>query len=480
MKCSHGATWWLVAFISVTLASAASAQLTLTILHSFTAGNDGEQPKASLVQGTDGALYGTTFMGGTNRAGTVFKVQPDGSGNTPLYQFPRNAENPFGLANPSGLIQAMDGGLYGTDSSGGRAGNGSVFRLNPDGTDFTILHDFDHTGGRGYSPSAAVVQGTNGFLYGTTEAGGTFGGGTVFEVGTNGVGFLERYSFGAPFDAQGPKAPLIQGVDGVLYGTTVAGGASAIGGASGYGTIFKINPDGTGEAVLHSFLPTDGDGQRPYGALVQGSDGTLYGVTSEGGSTAHGGSSGGGTIFKINPDGSGYSILHSFDPALPEGKYPWPGLVIGNDGALYGTTQYGGTNNVGVLFRFDPDGSGYTVLYTFGSSPTDGRYPISPLVRAKDGGLFGTAPFGGDMNYGIIFRLAPAPAVITSIRSTSTKLIKLSLTSAPSFNYRIEVSPDQQNWTALTNVYNASGVMEVTDPNAPMSSHGFYRAAWVP
>jgi uncharacterized repeat protein (TIGR03803 family) len=142
----------------------------------------------------------------------------------------------------------------------------------------------------------------------------------VFEVGTNGVGFLERYSFGAPFDAQGPKAPLIQGFDGVLYGTTVAGGASAIGGASGYGTIFKINPDGTGEAVLHSFLPTDGDGQRPYGALVQGSDGTLYGVTSEGGSTAHGGSSGGGTIFKINPDGSGYSILHSFDPALPEGN----------------------------------------------------------------------------------------------------------------------------------------------------------------
>jgi hypothetical protein len=84
------------------------------------------------------------------------------------------------------------------------------------------------------------------------------------------------------------------------------------------------------------------------------------------------------------------------------------------------------------------------------------------------------------MNYGIIFRLAPAPAVITSIRSTPTKLIKLSLISAPSFNYRIEVSPDQQNWTELTNFYNASGVMEVTDPNAPMSSHGFYRAAWVP
>src|SRR5262249_30986285 len=134
----------------------------------------------------------------------------------------------------------------------------------------------------------------------------------------------------------------------------------------------------------------------------------------EGGSTSSVGGSGFGTVFEINPDGSGYRILHNFDPtAGGDGEYPWPGLVIGNDGALYGTADSGGTYNAGVVFKINPDGSGYTILYTFGSNPGDGAHPRSPLVRATDGGLFGTAPFGGDMNYGTIFRLAPSRAVVS-------------------------------------------------------------------
>jgi uncharacterized repeat protein (TIGR03803 family) len=459
--------------------SAADAQLNERVLHSFNGGSDGQQPYAGLVQGADGALYGTTYLGGTNNAGTVFKVNPDGSGNTPIYHFGANNVDPFGLAYPSGLIQGADGALYGTTGFGGAAGNGSVFRLNPDGTGYTIFHSFSLSGG--YEPTAALVQCRDGTLFGTTQAGGSGGAGTVFRISTNGTGFVQLYDFGLrPGDPQSPQAPLLQGADGALYGTTSAGGASAVGGASGYGTVFKINPDGTGAAVVHSFMPSGGDGQRPYASLVQGSDGALYGTTQEGGSLANGGSSGVGTVFKLNPDGSSYTILHSFDAAPDDGRYPNSALAAGNDGALYGTTEYGGSSNVGAVFKLSLDGSDYSLLYSFGSNPGDGSYPKAPLLRASDGGLFGTAQFGGENNDGTIFRLGPAPALISLIRSAADKTVRLSITSAPHFEYHIEGSSDRLHWLLLTNMYNAAGTMQFTDPDASKFPIRFYRAAWVP
>lgn len=478
-----GCGLWLALLVVVSAlvpAKLLAADLELKVLHSFQSGRDGQQPEAALVEGVDGALYGTTFLGGTNQAGTVFKVNPDGSGNTPLFQFPKNTTSPFGLADPSGLIQGADGGLYGTDGSGGSFGGGSVYRLNTDGSGFTILYSFNSRSNGGYDPSAALLQGSDGWLYGTTAGGGTGAAGTVFKLRANGTEFVELHSFGGVGDGQGPMAPLIQGTDGALYGTTVNGGASAIGEASGYGTVFKIGTDGS-ETVLHSFMPEGGDGQRPYGALIQARDGLLYGVTSEGGTTSSGGSTGSGTIFRLNLDGSGYEIVHHFDPAVDgDGKYPWAGLEIGNDGALYGTTPRGGTYDVGVLFRYRPANSAYAVLYTFGTGAADGQYPRSRLVRARHGGLFGTAPFGGDSNFGIIFRLAPAPVFLTSIRPGGDQSMKITLTGASSFEYLIEASAERRVWTTVTNVYNATGVMEVSDPQAPEHAQRFYRAAWVP
>jgi uncharacterized repeat protein (TIGR03803 family) len=185
-------------------------------------------------------------------------------------------------------------------------------------------------------------------------------------------------------------------------------------------------------------------------------------------------------VFKLNPDGTGYRILHSFNPEAGEGKYPNSGLVMGNDGALYGTTEFGGPDNVGVVFRLKSDGSECTVLYNFGSRSNDGAHPKAQLVRASDGGLFGTAQFGGAQDFGTIFRLGPAPAVISSVARLPEGGIQVTITAAPDFEYQIEASPDQTHWVVLTNLYNATGVMQFIDADAARMPQRFYRAAWVP
>jgi uncharacterized repeat protein (TIGR03803 family) len=452
----------------------AVAQFSERVLHAFSGAADGQQPYAGLVQGTDGALYGTTYLGGRSNAGVIFKVNADGSGNVPIYNFVSNNADPFGLAYPSGLIQGLDGALYGTTGFGGTAGHGSVFRINPDGSGYSILHSFNQVAG--YEPAAALVQGNDGTLFGTTQAGALGGAGTVFRLNSDGTGFAELYTFGLLMeDPRSPQAPLIQGADGALYGTTTAGGAS------GYGTVFKINSDGTGLTVLHSFVPVGGDGQRPYGGLVVGhGGGALYGTTQQGGNFADGGNTGFGTVFKLNPDGTGYTNLHSFNPASGDGKLPNSALVVGNDGALYGTTEFGGSNNFGAIFRISRDGSDYSLLYSFGSTPLDGSYPKAPLVRASDGGLFGTTQFGGNQNFGSVFRLAPSRTIISSVTVLPSKAIRLSINGTPNFEYRIEASSDQVHWTTLTNLYTTNTVMEFTDFEASKFPQRFYRGAWIP
>lgn len=459
---------------------AAHCQLTMTILHSFSGGLDGQQPYAGLVQAADGSLYGTTDYGGTNNAGVVFKVNPDGSGNSPVFDFGRNSIDPGGAANPSGLMAGADGGFYGTTGNGGSSGVGTVFRINADGTGFADLHDFTQDSGGAYDPFAGLTESPDGYLYGTMMYGGVSQLGCAFKVSTNGTGFVTLHQFGGT-DGSSPESPLILGQDGALYGTTSSGGASAQGGASGLGTVFKLSTDGTTETVLHSFMGSGGDGQYPMTAgLVQGSDGTLYGVTQQGGSTANGPNTGLGTIFKLNPDGSGFTILHNFSGRPDDGNYPNATLVLGSDGFLYGTTEFGGSNNVGVVFQIGADGSGYRVLYHFGSSPNDGQYPATTFVQARDGGLFGMTKFGGADNFGTIFRLAPSAPVISGLRQLPDKSIQLSVTAASNFVFRIEATSDHANWTTLTNVFNPTGTVQFTDASAAGAPMRFYRAAWVP
>jgi len=210
-----------------------------TTLHSFD-GTDGVNPDAGLVQGTDANLYGTTYGGGTNDEGTVFEITPDGKLTT-LYNFCSQANCTDGDAPFAGLVQATDGNFYGTTYGGGTNNDGTVFKITPTGM-LTTLHSFD--GPDGASPEAGLIQGTDGNFYGTTAEGGVRGDGTVFQITSGGM-FTTLHSFDSPNGAN-PEAGLIQGTDGNFYGTTFYGGTENWGTifslSVGLGPFVETNP----------------------------------------------------------------------------------------------------------------------------------------------------------------------------------------------------------------------------------------------
>jgi uncharacterized repeat protein (TIGR03803 family) len=303
---------------------------------------DGQTPMA-LVQGSDGALYGTTIAGGTNNNnGTAYKINKNGTGYQVLHNFGTVADG----KNPqAGLIEGTDGFLYGTTFSGGSNDFGTVFKLKKDGTSYAILHHFNFNGVDGYNPDTALLQGRDGMLYGTTFYGGNSDVGTIFKINTNGTSYLVLYKFsGLASDGQNPDGALIQGSDSALYGTTFSGGTN------GAGTIFKLGTNGSpaSYAVLHTFISTGGDGQKPLSALLEARDGLMYGTTYAGGSN------GLGTVFILNKDGTGYAVVHNFSASSGDGQNPHAGLVQGSDLALYGTTWNGGDSAFGTVQRLLP------------------------------------------------------------------------------------------------------------------------------
>lgn len=244
------------------------------VLGAFTGRDgDGYQPQAGLVEGRSGALYGTTLEDSAEQgAGTVFTLNKDGTGYRLLYRFGTNVAN--GGGGPwSGLTLGSDGALYGTAEGGGAAQAGTVYRLNPDDGRYSVLHSFFVTRPDGRMPRAGVIEGRDGYLYGTTPVGGKLDCGTAFKLAKNGSGYtvLHHFTHEGP-DGQGPQG-LVEGPDGVLYGTTNGRGAK------GGGTLFSLKPDGSGCRVLHSFPSSTEDGGHPCGALALTADGGLYGMT---------------------------------------------------------------------------------------------------------------------------------------------------------------------------------------------------------
>jgi uncharacterized repeat protein (TIGR03803 family) len=269
----------------------------------------------------------------------------------------------------------------------------------------TNLHSFVGYPSDGWDPQAGLVQGSDGNFYGTTVAGGTstnctFGCGTVFRISPSGS-YTTLYSFvGSPTDGRSPHAGLVQGSNGNFYGTTYYAGSGPC--FDGCGTVFRISPSGT-ETNLHSFGSSPTDGLNPNG-LVQGSDGNFYGTTESGGTNNF------GTVFRISPSGS-YTNLYSFGGhQANDGSGPLAGLVQGSDGNFYGTTVSGGTNgSYGTVFRISTSGA-YSNLYSFGSSPTDGENPYAGLVQGSDGNFYGTTRLGGTNggDNGTVFRISPS------------------------------------------------------------------------
>jgi uncharacterized repeat protein (TIGR03803 family) len=393
---------WKAIFLSCVFCAAtaiASRAQTFTTLVNFDGANGVQPMSMTLIQGTDGNFYGTTYEGGAYGMGTVFKVTAEGVLTT-LYSFCAQTGCPDGKLPYSGLVQASDGNFYGITSQGGAHNDGTVFKITPEGT-LTTLHTFN--GADGSNPNAPLIQASNGNFYGTTSNGGGSnacngpGCGTIFEITPAG-----QFSTLHTFDGADGWIPsgLIQASNGNFYGTAARGGvdSAACPTGPGCGTVFGMTPVGE-LTTLYSFH--GGDGSSPYGALVQGTDGNFYGTT------AWGGASNNGTVFEITPEGE-LTTLYSFN--FTGGAFPTAALIQATDGNLYGTTTAGGLygwspdcgicSGDGTLFEITSEGE-LTTLHNF--DMTDGAQPWGGLVQATDGNFYGTTALDGTSSSGNCF-----------------------------------------------------------------------------
>ncbi len=368
-----------------------------TVLHYFQGGKDGAVPYAGVTLDSAGNLYGTTYQGGTAKSGVVYRIDTNGQ-ETVIYTF---TGQPDGAKPYAGLILDGSGNMYGTTTEGGAANRGTVFKIDPSGTE-TIIHSFKG-GADGAAPYGGVVMDSAGNLFGTTSEGGTSNAGTVFKIDTaGGKEVVYNFNPATNYDGSGPHAGVILGRDGKLYGTT------ANGGLDGGGTVFKVDQAGH-ETVIHRFpgnYLTGGDGKYPYSGLVQDSTGNFYGTTYDAGW------GGAGVIYKIDPAGK-ETILYNFvyDNSLGGlgGAYPNAGVILDSSGNLYGTTVGGGTGSYsgyvgfrGVVYKINTSGQ-ETVLSNFAAG--SGVMPSGGVIRSAAGNLFGTAIYGGQSNFGLIFEI---------------------------------------------------------------------------
>ena len=324
---------------------------TETILHSFAGGpTDGANPVAGLVMDSAGNLYGTTDGGGAKGQGTVFEISPNGT-ETILHSF---AGGTADGANPvAGLLMDSAGNLYGTTVNGGAKGLGTVFEIGRSGAEI-ILYSFAGGPGDGAHPQSGLSMDLNGYLYGTTASGGAYGQGTVFTLNGNGTDYILHSFGGGTSDGANPQGGLV--VDGTtIYGTTANGGfltsqnaGSSCVNSNGCGTVFGIPIDGgLSEYATHSFAGGPTDGEEPIGGLLLASNGNLYGTTYSGGSNPDGA----GAVFEISS--AGETVLYSFAGGTTDGAGPNGGLVMDSAANLYGTTEYGGADGDGTVFEIN-------------------------------------------------------------------------------------------------------------------------------
>lgn len=392
-------------------------------------------PNGGLTLASDGWFYGTTAMGFRT---AVYRYQRD-SGTFEL--FPAVA---FGGSPAVGLIEATDGMLYGVSGCGNGSG-GSLFRHDPATSLTVILHQF--TIATGDFPCAPLIQGVDGLLYGTTTSGGAHSRGVLFRFDPGTLVYTVLHSFTAAGD---DAIGLYQAADGSLHGTTISGGtwlAGTIfrydlatgtltfrhhfGSASGYrprsalvdggdglllgttdggmseaGTIYSYDPAATGSRVVIRHRFQNAGGSEPQADLLVGGDGALYGTT------ARGGSGGGGTLFRYHPMARRFTTLHAFDGT--HGARPLATPVAGLDAALYGTTSLGGAYNTGTLYRFDPATERLEAFHHFVQfSWSIG--PVAPLAMGPDGALYGTTHSCGQSGQGTVFRFHPLGTGVTTI-----------------------------------------------------------------
>lgn len=415
----------LVAALSLVAVSASAA--TYSVVYSFGAlkTGDGQGPQSSLIQASDGNLWGTTTSGGAyavpfgSASGTIYSLNPTTGTETVRYSYKSDA-NPL-----SGLLQSNLGGLWGTTNGDGRYQSGTVFRISPRSGGPVTLHTFGNSSNSdGIMPSGNLIRDKKGFLWGTTEGGGansstacaellynrtlgTAGCGTVFKLlGLGGGGYRIVHNFSAnSTDGFVPFAGLMQDTNGNFWGTTAAGGGgSCTWGQStiiGCGTVFEITANGT-YSVVHAFANDGVDGANSAAPLIQDTNGNIWGTTQSGGAF------GAGTVFKIATNGT-YSIVYSFAGSSTDGFFPSTGLMQDTNGDIWGTTSVGGTGGYGTVFEIARDGT-YSVVHNFDDGSTtfaDGDNPEAGLMQDTNGNIWGTTYGGGTGGNGTVFEITP-------------------------------------------------------------------------
>ena len=362
-----------------------------TVLYAFPGAADGQYPyNAGVIFASDCHLYGTTAVGGKTGAGVVYQLDGDGDEKV-LYSFATLTAN--GFARPTGsVIRDSKGNFYGTTFIGQAdvgSGYGVVYKVDTAGHS-TVLHNFTN-GADGGNPYGGVIRDSKGNLYGTAIGGGESGAGVVFKVDASGHETV-LYSFTGGADGGFPLGGVIRDSKGNLYGTTNGGG-----GASGAGVVFKVDTSGH-ETVLYTF--TGGaDGGFPLGGVIRDSKGNLYGTTNGGG-----GASGAGVVFKVDTSNN-ETVLYTFTGGADGGFPLWVVLARDSAGNLYGTTAGGGTSGAGVVFKVNAAGQ-ETVLHSF-TGGADGGTPYAGVILGPKGNLYGTTTVGGQTNAGVVFKIKP-------------------------------------------------------------------------
>lgn len=376
-----------------------------SVIHSF-AGDptDGEEPTGPLLL-LGSKIFGLTPEGGTVNEGVLFSMNRDG-GNYQILKNFGDGINPG--KRPHGGLAYNGTKLYGVTESGGIHDNGIIFSIGTDGNGFFYVHDFGTVANDGARPVGPLVLG-GGKLYGATRSGGLHdlppGNGVIFSANASGPpNYTILHNFaGQPDDGEHPAGGLTL-IGNRLYGTTRRGGEFVF----GAGTVFSIKTDGSGFTLLHSF---DGaDGAAPNGSLVSDNS-TLYGVCAYGGTESGGGYyGGGGTAFSLTTGGSGFTVLHNFGEGADNGNMPYGGLTLDGDTLYSGTTTGGAVPaGAGTLFSLGTDGSGFEIIYRCdGLIEGNGSLATGGMQLDNDT-LYGTMVSGGSSGNGVVFSFVPPP-----------------------------------------------------------------------
>jgi uncharacterized repeat protein (TIGR03803 family) len=438
-----------------------SSAQTVNTVHSFN-GTDGQSPQVVVLrEGRDGLLYGTTYFGGINGLGTIFKQRTLGTGNVVLYNF----NGPDGSYPAGGLTLGTDGNYYGTTVGGGAYGFGVVFKVTSGGA-LTVLYSF--TGGTddGGYPLAPPIQASDGNYYGTTDGAGA-GDATFYKMTPSGS--LSTIYTSSTSSGWFVQSSLLQGTDGSLYST------ATLGGAFNCGAILKLTTTGVLKA-RYSF-PCGVGGLSPIGTVIQGTDGNLYGTTLNGGTYNNA-----GTVFKIDTTHGSFTTLYSFGATTGDGYGGYSGLTLGTDGNLYGGTAIGGKAGAGSLYKITTSGA-YTQLYSFPNLVgTNGQEPVAALTQDTSGKFYGITQFGGTFGDGSVYTLdVGLGPFVTFVKSggkigLQAQILGHGLTGATSVTFNgilatsFNVAADSY-MTAVIPAGATTGPVVVTTPSGMMTSN---------